>query len=256
MIELPTRPFDASVVFLKLRGWGVLADAERGARREQLAATVGALLKYWPDDARFVLETADGMAIVALGHPRLALEAARHAAGGTALAVGLHHGPVQLVPGHGGALHGAGDGLDTAARLAQAADEGKVETSSGFESALRRPGRRAWLGAAGIVFLLGAGFGVRVARERAAAARLPAVLLLRIKPWGDVYIDGEPKGTTPPLNRVWIAPGAHTVEIRHGRIKSLRMDLQLRPGEELELKHSFENTPARRREWWERFKFW
>ena len=256
MIELPTRPFDASVIFLKLRGWGVLAEAERGARREQLAATVGSLLKFWDDDARFVLETPDGMAIVALGHPRHARQAARHAAGGIALAVGLHHGPVQLVPGHGGALHGTGEGLEIAARLAHAADEGEVEESTDFQAALLRPGRRAWLGAAGVVALLGAGIGVRVARERAEAARRPAVLLLQIKPWGDVYIDGESKGTTPPLNRVWIAPGPHTVEIRHGRIKSLRMDLQLRPGEELELKHSFENTPARRREWWERFKFW
>ena len=164
--DLPVHAFAADVVVLKLRDFRQLAPAEQAWRREQLALTVGALLVYWPQDACFVLEAVDSMAIVGLGHPRAAERAAQHAAGGAALAVGLHHGPVQLHADPSATPRASGEGVETAQRLADAAAEGAAEASPAFKSALAQPTRRAWLGVAGVAALLGAGLAVRTVRGR------------------------------------------------------------------------------------------
>jgi hypothetical protein len=107
------------------------------------------------------------------------------------------------------------------------------------------PRRRSYaIAGIAVVGLLGAGFGVRAARQRAqAAAKRPAVVALVVEPWGEVVIDGVSRGRTPPLSRVEIAPGRRTIEIRHPSQPPLTLRLELGPGEELALRHSF-TAPA------------
>jgi hypothetical protein len=119
---------------------------------------------------------------------------------------------------------------------------------------------------AGVLVLLGAGWAGRVLREQYAEAHRPAILLLDVRPFGEVFVDGEPKGSAPPLVRLSLPAGQHSIEVRNGRLKPLRMQVQLKPGEELQLKHVFvappPPPPSRRAKPKEqpglldRFKFW
>jgi hypothetical protein len=106
------------------------------------------------------------------------------------------------------------------------------------------PRRPMILAGAAIAALLAAGVGVRIARQRAeAGARRPAIVALAIEPWGEVVIDGVSRGRTPPLARLEVPPGRHTIEIRYPPQPPVTLQVALEPGEELALRHSFA-TPA------------
>lgn len=47
------------------------------------------------------------------------------------------------------------------------------------------------------------------------AAAAKGVLHLAISPWGEVDVDGAPAGTAPPLNRLDLSEGTHTVTVRN-----------------------------------------
>jgi eukaryotic-like serine/threonine-protein kinase len=38
---------------------------------------------------------------------------------------------------------------------------------------------------------------------------------LAISPWGHVEVDGRPAGTTPPLTRLTLPAGPHTITVRN-----------------------------------------
>ena len=67
----------------------------------------------------------------------------------------------------------------------------------------------------------------------------PATISLGIAPWGEVYVDGNKKGVSPPLNSLQLAPGNHRIEIRNTTFPSYRQDVDLKPGEQLKIKHKF-----------------
>jgi len=60
-----------------------------------------------------------------------------------------------------------------------------------------------------------------VQAQPAPDARLPGVVVtpngnlykLRIQPWGVVYVDGVDRGVSPPLKRLVLAPGRHTIRV-------------------------------------------
>jgi hypothetical protein len=271
-------PVAASVLFLRMRGWGDHLPSEQSRRRTQLAATLRAALAGWSEDRRVVLESVDGLAVVGEGDPAIALRAARVAAQHTkdpALGIGLHHGPVRATGETLGEARVQGDGVETAAALAGFAGEHPVLASQSFREALalrwpreaetlraagdmlderlrshalyvfdplparRRAVRRSITGALGLALLLTAGLAGRQAREHYEEAHRPALLVLDIKPTGEVFVDGEARGTAPPLVRLSLAPGSHLVEVRNGKLPPLRTEVQLQPGEQMELKHVF-----------------
>jgi hypothetical protein len=289
------------VLFLRMHAFSQADAAEQASRREQLAAVVRAALPAWEGRRRVVLESADGLAVVGAVAPEVALQAAQiaaeHGADGS-LGIALHHGPVRAVTEPEGGTRVVGDGIETASALAGFSTSHAVVASQSFRDALaarvpreaenlqqageqvddrlrshalfvydpapaqRRAQRRTMLGVLGLLGLLGAGLAGRVARESYEAARRPAIVRLDIRPSGEVFVDGEPKGTTPPLVTLSLPPGPHTIEVRNGRFKPLRLDVHLKPGEEMELKHVFAAPPQRRRTppreqgVLERFKFW
>ena len=61
----------------------------------------------------------------------------------------------------------------------------------------------------------------RKAAANARALRLPnavpgnASYQLHIKPWGLIYVDGVDRGVSPPLKRLALTPGRHTIRITH-----------------------------------------
>lgn len=286
MTDAPAHdPVVASVLFLRRRG-SAEEPAPQTEWQEQLLATARKALAGWDPRRRVVLESPDGLAFVGDVPPSVALQAAAIVAHGGidgSLGVGLHHGPLQVVPDDDG-LRVRGEALEMAAALAALGATHAVVVSQPFRDALAesspqeaqdlrpagdmvddqlrkhpifvfdtdavrgRSARRKALLAGGLVLLLGAGGAVRIVRERRKAARRPAVIQLDVKPSGAVYIDGQLKGTTPPMLDVQVPPGAHAIEVRSGRFPPLRLDVRLEPGEQMQLTHEFAapSAPARR----------
>jgi hypothetical protein len=283
---------------------GCILFLRRGAQapgEEALRAVTQAAAAGWGRHGRVVLQAPEGFAIAGPVAPAHALEAARRAAAHAQageVALALHHGALR-VQGAAAAARIAGEGLTTAAVLAGLAGP-RTLVSNAFRQALAEqaprlaedlqpvkdlagPGgaalfrddaagarargqRRTLLAAGGIAALLVAGGVAREARLRYEAAHQPAVILLEIRPSGEVFVDGVAQGTSPPLTRVSVAPGAHTIEIRSPRAKPLRLQVDLKPGQQMPLQHVFAPPPRRaapakprsRHEPgpFERFKFW
>lgn len=71
------------------------------------------------------------------------------------------------------------------------------------------------------------------------APREEATLVFAIRPWGEVYVDGNNKGVTPPLNELKLAAGKHKVEIRNAGFTPYVETLELQAGASRKIKHIF-----------------
>jgi hypothetical protein len=101
--------------------------------------------------------------------------------------------------------------------------------------------RRIMVGAvAAGVAVLGMGIMVRVLR--------PATIEFDITPRGDIFVNGELKGTTPPLTRIQVASGLHTIEVRNEPYAPLRLEMRLKPAEEMKVVHAFGGRRSARKE--------
>jgi hypothetical protein len=89
-----------------------------------------------------------------------------------------------------------------------------------------------------VIGILGLGFAARGLRH-AIMPTGPAVLEFKITPRGDVFIDGVLKGKTPPLQRLEIKPGRHSIEVRNSPYPPLRLEVNLASAEEMRITHSF-----------------
>jgi len=198
-------------------------------------------------------------------------------ADGLPLCIGINHGPVTIAEeaSRGKAL--VGDGIAAGMTMAQAAVPGKMIASRAFRDALETdaPDSAARLGAAGVhtdahvrshelytldrraagarrwrlafvgvaVFsvILALGFVARLALYGGGlrGGPAPAGITLQIAPHGDVYIDGVLKGSSPPLTRVEVTPGPHTIEVLNGQHPPMRVDVNPGPAEELTVAHIF-----------------
>jgi serine/threonine-protein kinase len=67
----------------------------------------------------------------------------------------------------------------------------------------------------------------------------PGALALAIAPWGEVFIDGASVGVSPPLTRLSIAPGAHSVSVRNGNGPAYTAMIEVESGKTLTLQHRF-----------------
>jgi hypothetical protein len=73
------------------------------------------------------------------------------------------------------------------------------------------------------------------APKPAATARLE----LAVNPWGEVFVDGQSRGVSPPLRTLEIPPGSHTIEIRNSTFKSHVEKVVIKPGEAVKIRHRF-----------------
>ena len=84
--------------------------------------------------------------------------------------------------------------------------------------------------------LKGAGTAAAPARPNAAAAPAAATAgsatyKLRIQPWGIVYVDGVDRGASPPVKRLTLAPGKHTIRVANPNFHDRVLDLDTRGGD-------------------------
>jgi len=75
--------------------------------------------------------------------------------------------------------------------------------------------------------------------DAAPKTAAPAVVSLGIAPWGEIYLDGQKKGISPPLNRLQMDPGLHTIEIRNSTFTPFIRTVDLKPGEQLKVTCKF-----------------
>ena len=66
-----------------------------------------------------------------------------------------------------------------------------------------------------------------------------STLTLRIMPWGEVYVDGEKRGVSPPLKSLELESGKHEIEIRNTNLPSYAKSLEIKPGESVIIEHKF-----------------
>jgi eukaryotic-like serine/threonine-protein kinase len=78
-----------------------------------------------------------------------------------------------------------------------------------------------------------------LAPQIAPAPPADATVTLGIAPWGEIIVDGSSHGVSPPLTRLTLAPGAHTIEVRNGAAPPFISRLDLQPGQSVEVQHRF-----------------
>jgi hypothetical protein len=66
-----------------------------------------------------------------------------------------------------------------------------------------------------------------------------ATIVLAISPWGEVYVDGNSVGVSPPVNEVEVMPGQRTIEIRNGDFPPFIQNVELEARQKIKIRHKF-----------------
>jgi hypothetical protein len=282
-------PIQAHVAFMRIPGFDGRSVAEQASLKDRLEGRVRSAIANIDERDRAVLDAEDGVALVLFGDPARALRIAQSLRGEEAsLQVGLNHGPIARSAETGGTIFG--DGLAAAATVARFAPPERILVTDEFRRCLElaAPELAADLASAGefsdthlrqhrlytldrkrgavrrrryVMRLLGGvlailllGVAAREAHQRFFPPK-PAVILLSVKPRGEVFVDGVAQGRSPPLARVEVDAGRHVVVIRSAGSPPLQLTLNLKAGEETTITHTFV-PPRRAPEKTEQPSFW
>ncbi|HVY04789.1 MAG TPA: adenylate/guanylate cyclase domain-containing protein [Burkholderiales bacterium] len=72
-----------------------------------------------------------------------------------------------------------------------------------------------------------------------AAAAATAMITLAVAPWGEIYVDGDRIGVSPPVNEVEVAPGRRKIEIKNGSFPVFTQVVEVKPDQKIRIKHKF-----------------
>ncbi|MBX3663342.1 MAG: PEGA domain-containing protein [Burkholderiales bacterium] len=64
-------------------------------------------------------------------------------------------------------------------------------------------------------------------------------LRLAVLPWGEIFINGNKYGVSPPLRDIALKPGLYKVEVRNPGFASYLQVVEVRSGEEIRIRHRF-----------------
>ena len=78
-------------------------------------------------------------------------------------------------------------------------------------------------------------------RQRGGTARV----LVAVSPGGEIYIDDQHYGTTPPITTFDLRPGMHRIEVRSGSRKPYLTYMTVQPGDVRRIQHDFDAKPSR-----------
>ncbi|HVY04571.1 MAG TPA: hypothetical protein VHB46_01220 [Burkholderiales bacterium] len=285
MNEPGSLPTLASVVFIRITEFGRRSVPEQARLRAQLESALAVALIRIEARTRIILDAPDGMAIAVLDNPKGALDIAQRcmsaAAAGVSMAVAINHGAIRLAPDSGGHQGLIGDAVGTASAIAHFAGPARLFVSRSFREALAEasPARAASIRPAGIFtdanvrthelfapdaaaalrrrkILAGIGAAVMVgifsmvayyheSIRRDLRYGQQATLALELYPEGEVIVDNVPRGKSPPISDLKLAPGTHTVEFqRRGEIP-FRTSVDLYAGRTTTLEYEFQPAPGR-----------
>lgn len=74
-----------------------------------------------------------------------------------------------------------------------------------------------------------------------AAAGTPGVVMISVKPWGEVYLDGKMIDVSPPLTRLQVPVGTHLIELKNANFPVYRQSVRIKAGEKISINHKFAN---------------
>lgn len=285
MNEPSTLPSLASVIFARITEFVRRPVAEQARLRAQLEAAMAVSLDEFPVRSRIVLDAPDGIAVVVLDDPAGALDIAQRCilvtAAGVPVAIAINHGAVRPAPDDEGMQRLTGDAIGTAAAIAHFAGAGRLIVSRAFRDALAASAphravsllpagvftdanvrthevlspdpdvprrRRMVLATVGAIAMIAFAASAVVFREdirEQVYAGSPGVLAFDVYPDGDVFVDGVPRGKSPPLAQLRLEPGRHMVEVRKKGFPAYRYEVELRPGRVISIEMAF--TPGDRR---------
>jgi hypothetical protein len=213
------------------------------------------------------------MALVLYGEPAQALEVAQAVFRKGPVHAGVNYGPLAL-SSRGADAKVFGDGLVGAAAAARFATPERLLLTQDFAKALeatsperagelstageftdtrvrlhsfftpdekRKRARRRDLimkAVAGVSVILFAGVLAREAVERLFPPP-PATIRLVVKPRGEVYVNGMYKGRTPPVTEFQVLAGKHLIEIKSAGSPTVEIPVELTPGEQMTITHTF-----------------
>ena len=72
-----------------------------------------------------------------------------------------------------------------------------------------------------------------------AAPAGAALITLAIAPWGEVYVDGNRIGVSPPVNEVEVAPGKRKIEIKNSSFPVYTQVVEVKADQKVRIKHKF-----------------
>jgi hypothetical protein len=272
-------PVYANIAFLRIPEFDTRSVTEQASLKDRLEGRVKAAIANVADRDRVVLDTDDGVALVLFGDSARALRIAQSLRGEEAFVqVGLNYGPLALTSQDSeGRVFG--DGLASAAAAARFATPEKILVTQDFVRALetqapelaadltdageftdtrvrqhnlftpdpvrgaQRRRRTLWTGVGGVIAILLLGVFAREA-SRVFFPPRPAIIMLAVKPRGEIFVDGISQGVTPPLKTLEVEAGKHVVTIRNAGSPPLEIVLNLKAGEETTITHTF-STPRR-----------
>jgi serine/threonine protein kinase len=81
--------------------------------------------------------------------------------------------------------------------------------------------------------------GVQPGGEKPADTAVLGKVDLRIKPWGNISVDGVAKGASPPTMSLQLSPGTHTIEIQNPAGPTVTKTVEVIPGKATVVRHSF-----------------
>ena len=83
--------------------------------------------------------------------------------------------------------------------------------------------------------------GPRAAIPPATAVPKATVrVALAVSPWGEVYVDGQRKGASPPMKELTLTPGIYAIEIRNSTFPPYRESIDLRSSTKAKITHKFQ----------------
>ncbi len=271
-------PILVSVIALSVHDLTRRTVAEQGQLRTRIEKLLQDALQPLPAAQRIVLDAPHGYVVVLLDDCHAALTLAEQMQTSSAelpLCIGINFGPVTSIENahRGQAL--VGDGITAALTITQAAAPDQVIATRPFHEALQsespdsvtrltaagrhtdahvrtheiftlnqqaapsRCRRLVITGAAAFVGIIALGVVARMAGQGGWLEPAHAVIEFSIKPRGAVYVDGVLKGSSPPLKRLEITPGPHTVEIRNDQFPPLTVEINPAAAEEMTIAHTF-----------------
>ena len=75
---------------------------------------------------------------------------------------------------------------------------------------------------------------------RTGATGAQGIVALAVTPWGSVYVNGDARGTTPPLTQLTLPAGRHTIEIRNGDQAPYLAQVDITPERPQQIRHRFQ----------------
>ena len=78
-----------------------------------------------------------------------------------------------------------------------------------------------------------------VAVQSAPVVAPESVITLVIAPWGEVYLDGQLQGVSPPLKKLNVSPGRHEIEIRNTSFPVFRKSFEAKSGVPVRIEHRY-----------------